>query len=218
MSYPYVYKLTHKTTNQFYIGFRSAHTLEPEQDILIYKSSSRFVKEIGFDNFNAQIVAMFLDKKSAYDFEQKLIYDNWNEPGILNRTVFLNGKSFLNIGHSEDTRRKMSATRLGVKKNPASVEKMRHTKTGKHKPSGRDPRNDPVAITNINSRIKNFSFKDIPELTHHLWCLSNSGMSNVSISKYLNISGGTIGRYKKMYQEEFSKSSTIVDPCCSKQL
>lgn len=66
MILPYVYKLTHKITGQFYIGYRAANKIIAEKDLGIkYFSSSKKVKELGFDNFNIEIVAMFFDSKDA---------------------------------------------------------------------------------------------------------------------------------------------------------
>ena len=42
--FPYVYKVTNKQTNEFYIGYREANKLNPEMDILIYKTSNKFIK------------------------------------------------------------------------------------------------------------------------------------------------------------------------------
>lgn len=199
MSTPYVYKLTHKITKQFYIGFRCANKLPPEQDIFIYQSSSKYVKEIGFENFDSEIVAVFLDKESAYDFEQRTIHENMSNPLILNKSVFIEGKRFVNHGHSDKTKHKMSQTRIGVKKSPEMVEKMRKTKTGKTKPSGRCAKTDRVAIVNIQKRIKNFTFTTLKELSEHIKSLADTGLSNVKISNHLNISQTIVAKYKVMF-------------------
>lgn len=199
MSTPYVYKLTHKITKQFYIGFRCANKLPPETDIFIYQSSSKYVKEIGFDNFEPEIIAVFLDRESAYDFEQKLIYENIEDPNILNKSCFAHGRRFLICGHTEETRVKMSKTRKGVKKPSSMVEKMRISKIGKSKLSGRCPQTDPVAIANIQRRIQNFTFDNLNELSEHIKQLSMMGMSNVKISKHLNISQTSVAKYKVLF-------------------
>lgn len=196
---PYVYKLTHKKTNQFYIGYRCANKLPPDQDIYLYKSSSKIVKELGFDNFTVEIIAMFLDKSAAYDFEQILISENIKDPLILNRSYFIDTKRFVNHGHTEETKQKMSSSRIGVKKSPISIERMKRTKTGKSKPSGRTPETDSVAITNIKNRIKNLEFQTLKELSEYIRELSLTGMSNVQIGKHLNLSNVTVGKYKQMF-------------------
>jgi hypothetical protein len=199
MSQPYVYKLTHKTTNQYYIGYRCNNKLLPEQDILIYQSSSKKVKEIGFNNFNIEILATFTNKQDAYDYEQKLIYENFDDRNILNKSVFYNQKRFVNSGHSDETKLKMSLSRKGIKKPTSMIEKMRHSKIGKSKLSGRSPNNDKVAITNLQKRIQNFNFQNLPELSNHIKYLSSLGHTNIEISKHLNISQTSVGKYKKMF-------------------
>ena len=42
---PYVYKLTHKETGQFYIDYRENNTLTADEDIIIYQSSSKLIHE-----------------------------------------------------------------------------------------------------------------------------------------------------------------------------
>ena len=45
---PYVYKITHKETNQFYIGFRCANKVQANLDLgFKYFTSSKAVKELG---------------------------------------------------------------------------------------------------------------------------------------------------------------------------
>lgn len=199
MIHPYVYKLTHKITSQFYIGYRCANKLAPEQDILIYQSSSRIVRNMGFDNFNIEILAVFFDKESAYDFEQQIIYENMSDCLILNKSVFIGGRRFVNHGHTPETKRKMSQIRKGVKKSPEMVEKMRTSKTGKPKPSGRCAETDPVAIVNIQKRIQNFTFDNLKELSDHIKSLAARGLSNVKISNHLNISQTAVAKYKAMF-------------------
>lgn len=93
--FPYVYKLTHKNTGQFYIGYRKSITqkLPSNEDIMKYKSSSKLIKELGFPNFEVEIIAEFFDGISAYDFEQELIYENFKNPLCLNRMCHHNAKN-----------------------------------------------------------------------------------------------------------------------------
>jgi hypothetical protein len=82
---PYVYMLTHKMTGQFYIGFRCANKLPSSRDLgEVYYTSSKFVKN-NFSNFDFIILAEFFDKDFAYEFEQNLIKENFNNPLILNK-------------------------------------------------------------------------------------------------------------------------------------
>lgn len=91
-NYPYVYKLIHKETGQFYIGFRCANKVLPKKDLgIFYFSSSATIKKMGFENFNYEILCEFNDhdrdlaKNKAFNYEQQLIYECRNNPLILNK-------------------------------------------------------------------------------------------------------------------------------------
>src|ERR1035437_5891107 len=81
---PYVYWLTHKTTGQFYIGYREANKVPSDQDLPIYKSSSDKIDELGFENFDYQIIAEFFDGDSAWYQEQRIIEANIKNPLCIN--------------------------------------------------------------------------------------------------------------------------------------
>ena len=81
--YPYVYVCTHKITGHYYIGYRSANSVLSDIDLPKYKTSSLIVKP-DFENYNWQILAEFFDGDDAYDFEQQLISEHWNDPLLLN--------------------------------------------------------------------------------------------------------------------------------------
>jgi hypothetical protein len=86
MVLPYVYKLIHKITGQFYIGFRKANKIYSNQDIgVFYFSSSAVVNKLGFENFNIDIIAEFFKPEDAYEFEQNLIKENFKDQLILNK-------------------------------------------------------------------------------------------------------------------------------------
>ena len=110
----YVYKLTHKTTKQFYIGYREANKVPSHLDLPKYKTSSKNIFSI-FDDFLYIIIAEFFNGSDAYDYEQKLIYDNWNDPLILNENCFYEKKRFRLSHHTEETKNKISKTRTGMK-------------------------------------------------------------------------------------------------------
>lgn len=105
---PYVYQLTHKETGQFYIGVRFANKVPSSEDLgTHYFSSSKPVKELGFENFNSFIIAEFFDKKDALNFEYYLIKEQWHNILKLNRNN--KGQKFSNSQpHSKKTRIKMS--------------------------------------------------------------------------------------------------------------
>ena len=124
---PYVYKLTHKETNEFYIGVRYGNSYPAHLDLGIrYKSSSKVVKP-RFNEFNYEILAEFDDKESAIDFEQKLIEDHWGDPLILNKAIQVT-KTFRCKGHSEETKKKMSESKKGKPPNNKGKQLSEETK------------------------------------------------------------------------------------------
>lgn len=104
--YPYVYKLIHKTTGQFYFGFRCANKFPSNEDLgSVYFSSSKTVEKIGFENFNYHVIAEFFDKSDARAFERDLIHENFNDPLILNKGWSGHGGNL-----SAESRKKISET------------------------------------------------------------------------------------------------------------
>jgi hypothetical protein len=89
---PYVYVCTHKITNQFYIGDREKNVklnLPSNVDLPLYKTSSKIIKS-DFENYNWIIIAEFNNGNDAYDFEQQLIFDNWDNPLLINKSNLSN--------------------------------------------------------------------------------------------------------------------------------
>lgn len=83
---PYVYVCTHKTTGQFYIGYRELNVSmnRPSSiDLPRYKTSSKFVKP-HFDQFEWKVIAEFFEPADAFEFEQRLIFENWDNPLLIN--------------------------------------------------------------------------------------------------------------------------------------
>lgn len=92
---PYVYKLTHKTTGQFYFGYRMKNVKMGNQAHLdlgiIYFSSSETVKSMGYENFNYEIVMTCQTADDAYDQENLLIAQHFTNPLCLNGTYAKSG-------------------------------------------------------------------------------------------------------------------------------
>jgi len=89
---PYVYIGIDPMTGQFYIGYREANLIPSHLDLFEYKTSSEIIKPI-FDRMNWSILAEFFNGDYAFDFEQRLIFENWGDPLLLNKNVRLpNGK------------------------------------------------------------------------------------------------------------------------------
>jgi hypothetical protein len=82
---PYVYMGIHKVTGEIYIGYREANSTPSHLDIFEYRTSSKIVKP-KFDDYTWYIVAEFITGDAAYDFEQQLIFENWDSPLLLNRS------------------------------------------------------------------------------------------------------------------------------------
>jgi len=92
---PYVYLGTHQITGQFYIGVRYSNqrkNLSPDDDLgKVYFTNSKVVKPI-FNEFNWTILAQFISKEDALEFEEFLIGENWKNPLLLNKNK--GGKKF----------------------------------------------------------------------------------------------------------------------------
>jgi hypothetical protein len=106
---PYVYKAVHKETNEFYIGYRGGKGLKipSHLDILKYRSSSKLVKPRAHE-FNWIILAEFFNAIDAFEFEQSLIEENWNNPKILNKCIACKKFTKTNIAHSDESKSKIS--------------------------------------------------------------------------------------------------------------
>jgi len=112
---PYVYKLTHKTTGQFYFGYRSANKVPSSEDVgTIYFSSSKRIRPI-FNEFNFEVLAEFFDYTSAYIFEQQLIFEHWNDPLKLNGKYHLGpDKLWVCSKHTPETIEKIRKSKICI--------------------------------------------------------------------------------------------------------
>jgi len=93
---PYVYIGIHKETGQIYVGYREKNVRlnKPSHiDLFEYRTSSAIVQPI-FDQFDWLIAAEFEIGDDAYDFEQFSIYENWDNPLLLNESCFYDKKRF----------------------------------------------------------------------------------------------------------------------------
>lgn len=80
---PYVYFGFSPITEEFYIGYREANTKPSHIDLFEYKTSSKTVRLI-FDRMIWTILAEFENGDDAFDFEQNLIAEHWENPLLLN--------------------------------------------------------------------------------------------------------------------------------------
>lgn len=125
---PYVYMCVRKQTGRFYFGSRARSSLKypSNVDLPRYKTSSKIVKP-DFDSYEWVILAEFFDPRDAWDFEQQLIHEHWGHPQLINQACQWQTKHrFATIGvtykHTEETKRKISASNKGKKLPPATEE------------------------------------------------------------------------------------------------
>lgn len=123
--YPYVYRGTHRTTGEFYIGLRYANKVRPEADLgSVYKTSSKIVQPI-FNEFEWVVLAEFFSIDAAREFEVLEIKNHINDELCLNQAAF---PVCLNTAHTVDSMgedkhalwtRRLSAAKKGVAKSEA---------------------------------------------------------------------------------------------------
>lgn len=85
---PYVYMCIHKVTGQFYIGYREDNVRlnrTSDVDLPRYKSSSKIVKP-SFQDYDWHIVAECNTGIDAYDLEQQIIFENWGNSLLINKS------------------------------------------------------------------------------------------------------------------------------------
>jgi predicted GIY-YIG superfamily endonuclease len=191
---PYVYMCIHKQTGEFYIGSRytTKQRLPSHQDFPQYQTSSKRVKPI-FDQFDWFIVAEFLDRESAYTFEQQLIYEHWGDPKLLNgvcrhqnskmfapekstmseerrQKLIQYNKSRLGSSHSAETKAKMSAVRKGKQWNEMTDEvkrKISEAKKGHQLTKEQQERHKEA--TAAANRARCLGKKRDPEIARKAW-------------------------------------------------
>lgn len=118
MILPYVYKLVHKETGRYYFGYRSKNVslgIQSVDDLGIkYFSSSKAIRK-SFSEYNYEVLAEFFEAEFAYDCEQELIREHWDDPLLLNKHYHAENKGrWRNSGHTEEAKKKMT----GLKRSP----------------------------------------------------------------------------------------------------
>ena len=84
---PYVYICIHKITEKIYIGYREYNVklkLTSDIDFPLYRTSSKIVNP-NFNDYYWYIVAEFNNGNDAYEVEQQLIFEHWNNPLLINQ-------------------------------------------------------------------------------------------------------------------------------------
>lgn len=107
---PYIYKLTFKTTGEYYYGSRWANKLPAIEDIVKYQSSSETIELKGFENFDYEILQENDTGEQVWYIEQLLITNSIGDKLCLNKhyfDVFKSDKKFILVGHTEKTKQSM---------------------------------------------------------------------------------------------------------------
>lgn len=208
---PYVYKLIHKFTKQFYYGYREANKVPSYLDLgIIYFSSSDIIRDMGFANFEYEIIAEFYLGEDAYDFENRRIEAEFNDPLCLNQVFSKDGKlRFRKIGpDSVETRKKKSDS--AHKRPPVTAEtRAKHSKNKKNRIVTLETRaklsaNQSANVGKPQMRgvwiISNFEKEPFIVIKIQEWCSANN-ISYYTITKFANLQGayytGIVANYIK---------------------
>ena len=158
---PYVYICTHKDTNQFYIGYREKNVKlnRPSHlDLPEYKTSSTTVRP-DWENYTWTIIAEFFDPSHAYTFEQQLIYDNWENPLLLNGHCNIGENQFRctpeGIEKSAAAHRGKPAWNKGISRSAETKQKISDTSLGKPGPKKGIPRSAETKQKISDTKAKN---------------------------------------------------------------
>lgn len=135
--FSYVYYGVHKETGHFYFGSRIGPVVYLSKNRpshidfgKYYKTSSKEIKTLGFENFNWVILAEFFISEDAFYFENQLIREHKNDPLLLNKYF------------CDDNCKKLW-TMSGTKRKKESIEKQKitfHNKTEDEKRQAKEKR------------------------------------------------------------------------------
>lgn len=76
---PYVYRCIEKNTGRFYIGYRFKNAVPAHEDFGTHYFTSNDYVSKNFDDFDWEIIAEFVDRKSAFAYETQLINETKSE-------------------------------------------------------------------------------------------------------------------------------------------
>lgn len=136
MILPYVYRLTHRDSGHFYIGYRCKNVslaLSSSNDLgITYFTSSKLINKNNIDQYEIEIIAEFYHSDDAYDLEQDMIRDSWENDLLINDHYHYKGAGrWKNPGHSTETRKKISDARKGHRASAEVRQKMSDSRKGR---------------------------------------------------------------------------------------
>jgi len=142
MSEAHLYMIQNLVNGRMYIGVAKNPQHRWKQNYNAYFKSDR--AKCGAENFQHDVIASFETQELAYAAEEFYI-DRLLLNGFVLQDSLYNLKRGGKGGDSpsDDVRRRMSESQKGRPKNPASIEKMRVSMTGKKRPK-RGPRTEEV--------------------------------------------------------------------------
>ena len=85
MARSYVYRCEHKETKRFYIGYREANYYPAYLDFGTHYFTSSTEVSNNFSDYTYKILAEFSHPKTAFEIEQKLIFESRNNPLLINQ-------------------------------------------------------------------------------------------------------------------------------------
>lgn len=86
MARSYVYLCTHIETGRFYIGYRKANTMSAKFDFGTYYFTSCPEVSNNFSEYTYKILGEFTHADTAFEIEQKLIFESRNDPLLINKS------------------------------------------------------------------------------------------------------------------------------------
>lgn len=223
----YVYKITHRVTGEFYIGYRyqnQANQIEPERDLFVeYFTSSKYVLDIikrdGKDAFDTKIIFTNQDSIVCWTYEQLIILDNWKHPLLLNKKVHdpsSNVEIYRRVGmHSDETKAKMSKSNRGVAKSESHKNNIGAAHLGKKLKQSTKDLLSIIKTGQVSARdITSGKFVVISKLEFDLnpekYCGTTSNCTtvfNVEINEFVKIS---IDEFKEFPQKYIGPNSKIL--------
>lgn len=143
--YPYVYRLDHPTTGEFYIGYNAGKGKLGVN----YFTSSKTVKP-RFHEFEITKIIYFEDVDEAYIHEQYLIWVDWHTPGRMNKVCRHGAKAKFGMTgtkHSDVTKAKMRESAKNrppstLEQNKANSERQRGVPKGPRGPLSEETKNN----------------------------------------------------------------------------